>query len=275
MSQSPPAHRARKRFGQNFLHDPGIIQRIIDAIHPMPGELIVEIGPGQAALTEYLVASGASVNAIELDRDLADWLEPHFATASNFQLHRSDILKFDLNTILDAHDLDAHNNGDARPMRVIGNLPYNISTPCLFHLLKYADRIKDMVFMLQKEVVQRLAAEPGSGQYGRLSVMIQYHCQVDALFDVPPGAFNPPPKVTSAIVRLRPRQQIEHSALDPAMFQTVVREAFSQRRKTLRNCLKPLLKQYPEADMPIDLSRRAETLAVAEFVQLSNAFSQS
>lgn len=272
MSQSPPAHRARKRFGQNFLHDPGIIQRIIDAIHPLPGQLIVEIGPGQAALTEYLVASGASVNAIELDRDLADWLEPHFASASNFQLHRSDILKFDLNTILDAQD---HSPADARSMRVIGNLPYNISTPCLFHLLKYANRIEDMVFMLQKEVVQRLAAEPGSGQYGRLSVMIQYHCQVEALFDVPPGAFNPPPKVTSAIVRLRPRQQIDHPAQDPAMFQTVVREAFSQRRKTLRNCLKPLLKQFPDANLPIDLSRRAETLTVAEFVQLSNAFNPS
>lgn len=270
MSQSPPAHRARKRFGQNFLHDPGIIQRIIDAIHPMPDQLIVEIGPGQAALTEYLVASGASVNAIELDRDLADWLEPHFAAASNFKLHRSDILKFDLNTLFDTSSDD-----DGASLRVIGNLPYNISTPCLFHLLKYADRIEDMVFMLQKEVVQRLAAEPGSGQYGRLSVMIQYHCQVDALFDVPPGAFNPPPKVTSAIVRLKPRQCIEHPAQDNAMFQTVVREAFSQRRKTLRNCLKPLLKQYPDADISIDLSRRAETLSIAEFVQLSNAFSQS
>lgn len=269
MSQSPPAHRARKRFGQNFLHDPGIIQRIIDAIHPMPGQLIVEIGPGQAALTEYLVASGARVNAIELDRDLADWLEPHFADASNFKLHRSDILKFDLSNLLD----DSSDDPDTA-MRVIGNLPYNISTPCLFHLLKYADRIEDMVFMLQKEVVQRLAAEPGSGQYGRLSVMIQYHCQVDALFDVPPGAFNPPPKVTSAIVRLRPRQQIEQPAQDTAMFQSVVREAFSQRRKTLRNCLKLLLKQHPDVDIPIDLSRRAETLSISEFVQLSNAFSQ-
>lgn len=270
MSQSPPAHRARKRFGQNFLHDPGIIQRIIDAIYPMPDQLIVEIGPGQAALTEFLVASGARVNAIELDRDLADWLEPHFASASNFQLHRSDILKFDLNTLLPSGD---SNTGQS--MRVIGNLPYNISTPCLFHLLKYADHIEDMIFMLQKEVVQRLAAEPGTGQYGRLSVMIQYHCQVDALFDVPPGAFNPPPKVTSAIVRLRPRQHITHPAQDPAMFQTVVRESFSQRRKTLRNCLKPLLKQHPEADLQVDLSRRAETLRVEEFVQLSNAFSQS
>lgn len=270
MSQSPPAHRARKRFGQNFLHDPGIIQRIIDAIHPMPGQLIVEIGPGQAALTEYLVASGASVNAIELDRDLADWLEPHFAAASNFQLHRSDILKFDLNTLFADNDSNTTSS-----LRVIGNLPYNISTPCLFHLLKYADRINDMVFMLQKEVVQRLAAEPGSGQYGRLSVMIQYHCQVDALFDVPPGAFNPPPKVTSAIVRLKPRQQIDAPAQNIAMFQAVVREAFSQRRKTLRNCLKPLLKQHPGVDIPIDLSRRAETLSVLEFVQLSNAFSQS
>lgn len=270
MSQSPPAHRARKRFGQNFLHDPGIIQRIIDAIHPMPDQLIVEIGPGQAALTEHLVASGAKVNAIELDRDLADWLEPHFASADNFQLHRSDILKFDLKTLLPADDSRAE-----QAMRVIGNLPYNISTPCLFHLLKYSDRIDDMVFMLQKEVVQRLAAAPGSGQYGRLTVMIQYHCQVDALFDVPPGAFNPPPKVTSAIVRLRPRQHIEHPALDPAMLQTVVRESFSQRRKTLRNCLKPLLKQHPDIELPIDLSRRAETLSVEEFVQLSNVFSQS
>src|SRR5690554_657077 len=170
---SLPEHRARKRFGQNFLHERGVIDRIIKTIAPAYDEHIVEIGPGQGALTRGLVASGARIDAVELDRDLADWLEQRFAADSNFQLHRADILKFDLATL----------TAEPRRLRVVGNLPYNISTPCLFHLLTYEPLINDMTFMLQREVVERLASVSGDSAYGRLSVTVQYHCQVDHLFD--------------------------------------------------------------------------------------------
>lgn len=258
----PAEHRARKRFGQNFLHDANIIQRIVNAINPSADQHIVEIGPGQAALTNPLVKSGARVDAIELDRDLAAWLGTHFANASNFSLHQSDILKFDLSSL----------SQEPRSLRIVGNLPYNISTPCIFHLLDYAPLIDDMLFMLQLEVVQRLAAVSGDPQYGRLGIMAQYHCQVDHLFDVPPGAFRPAPKVTSAIVRLRPLRERPHTALDESLFQRVVREAFSQRRKTLRNVLKPLIKETGASELPVDLSLRPENLTLADYVALSNAF---
>jgi 16S rRNA (adenine1518-N6/adenine1519-N6)-dimethyltransferase len=258
----PTEHRARKRFGQNFLHDANIIQRIVNTINPAIGQHIVEIGPGQAALTTPLVKSGARVDAIELDRDLAAWLSSHFAADSNFRLHQSDILKFDLSTL----------SAEPRGLRIVGNLPYNISTPCIFHLLSYAPLIDDMLFMLQLEVVQRLAAVSGDPQYGRLGIMAQYHCQIDHLFDVPPGAFRPAPKVTSAIVRLRPLRERLHAANDEVLFQRVVRDAFSQRRKTLRNVLKPLMKETGATKLPVDLSLRPENLSLADYVGLSNAF---
>ena len=261
-SQALPEHRARKRFGQNFLHDRNIIGKIVDAIHPQPGQHLLEIGPGQAAMTSPLVASGAQVDAVELDRDLASWLTQHFADATNFSLHQCDILKFDLNTLSEI----------PRSLRIVGNLPYNISTPVIFHLLEQEQLIDDMVFMLQLEVVQRLAASSGDPQYGRLSIMTQYHCQVEHLFDVPPGAFRPAPKVTSAIVRLTPLRNKIHIAQDPAMLQRVVRDSFSQRRKTLRNCLKPLMIEFGAAQLPIDLGLRAENLELADFVMLSNIF---
>lgn len=256
-----PEHQARKRFGQNFLHDTHVIGKIVDAISPQPGQHLVEIGPGQGALTIPLVNSGVRLDVVELDRDLADWLENHFADCTRFQLHRGDVLKFDLHTLTQ----------QPRSLRVIGNLPYNISTPCLFHLLESEALIDDMTFMLQKEVVQRLAATPEDDAYGRLSVMVQYFCQVDHLFDVPPGAFKPAPKVTSAIVRLRPHRQLANKANDTALLRDLVRTAFSQRRKTLRNCIKPLITGLDPQQLPVDLNLRPENLSVADYVHLSNA----
>lgn len=262
-SHVPPEHRARKRFGQNFLHDNNIIRRIVESIHPQPGDHLVEIGPGQGALTTPLVNSGARLDAIELDRDLAAWLQSRFSDTPTFTLHQADVLKFDLATLSDK----------PRSLKVVGNLPYNISTPCIFHLLKYDQLIDEMTFMLQLEVVQRLAAQAGDGQYGRLSVMAQYHCEIEHLFDVPPGAFKPQPKVTSAIVRLRPRRQPTAVADDPAMLQILVRTAFSQRRKTLKNCIKGLITGIDSSDLPVDLSLRPENLSLADYVRLSNTLS--
>lgn len=256
-----PDHQARKRFGQNFLHDVNVIRRITDAIAAQPGQHLLEIGPGQGALTIPLVNSGARLDVIELDRDLATWLENHFASCERFKLHRGDVLKFDLHTL----------THQARSLRVIGNLPYNISTPCLFHLLEAEALIDDMTFMLQKEVVQRLAATPEDDAYGRLSVMVQYFCEVHHLFDVPPGAFKPAPKVTSAIVRLRPHRELRHKADDTALLRDLVRTAFSQRRKTLRNCIRPLISDLDPQQLPVDLNLRPENLGVADYVNLSNA----
>lgn len=187
-------HRARKRFGQNFLHDAGVIHRILRAIHAREGQRLLEIGPGQGALTEGLLGSGARLDVIELDQDLIPLLKLKFGLESRFSLHQGDALKFDFASLVESGE----------KLRVVGNLPYNISTPLIFHLLEYAPVIEDMHFMLQKEVVERLAATPGGGDWGRLSIMVQYHCRVEHLFNVGPGAFNPPPKVDSAIVRLTP-----------------------------------------------------------------------
>jgi len=262
-----PEHQARKRFGQNFLHDPHVIKRIVDSIGAKAGEHMLEIGPGQGALTIPIVNSGARLDVVELDRDLAAWLQNHFADCERFKLHLGDVLKFDLHTLTTV----------PHSLRVVGNLPYNISTPCLFHLLSSVELISDMTFMLQKEVVQRLAAGPDDDNYGRLSVMVQYYCQVDHLFDVPPGAFKPAPKVTSAIVRLRPHAAVSgklpYQVDDPALFQALVRDAFSQRRKTLKNCLTNLILELSPESLPVDLSLRAENLGVADFVQLCNAIS--
>jgi 16S rRNA (adenine1518-N6/adenine1519-N6)-dimethyltransferase len=259
-----PEHQARKRFGQNFLHDPHVIRKIVHAIGAQPGQHLLEIGPGQGALTIPLINSGARLDVVELDRDLAAWLQNHFADCERFTLHTGDVLKFDPHTITQ----------ETRSLRVIGNLPYNISTPCLFHLLESEALIDDMTFMLQKEVVQRMAATPEDEAYGRLSVMVQYFCEVHHLFDVPPGAFKPAPKVTSAIVRLRPHRQLQHRADDTALLRDLVRTAFSQRRKTLRNCIKPLISDFDPKQLPIDLSLRPENLSVADYVRLTNAIAQ-
>jgi 16S rRNA (adenine1518-N6/adenine1519-N6)-dimethyltransferase len=259
MSDLQP-HRARKRFGQNFLHDAGVIHRILRAIHPREGERLLEIGPGQGALTEGLVSSGAQLDVVELDLDLIPLLKLKFGLEPNFSLHQGDAMKFDFNTL----------GANSHELRVVGNLPYNISTPLIFHLLDHAHLIRDMHFMLQKEVVQRLAAVPGGGDWGRLSIMVQYHCQVENLFHVGPGAFNPPPKVDSAIVRLVPHETLPHPAKDHTLLERVVREAFNQRRKTLRNTLKGSLTADEIEAAGVDGSLRPEQLDLAAFVRLAD-----
>ncbi|GGK02118.1 16S rRNA (adenine(1518)-N(6)/adenine(1519)-N(6))-dimethyltransferase RsmA [Pseudomonas matsuisoli] len=263
MSELQP-HRARKRFGQNFLHDAGVIHRILGAIHPKEGERLLEIGPGQGALTEGLVGSKARLDVIELDKDLIPLLKLKFGLLPNFNLHQGDAMKFDFTTL----DAGSHE------LRVVGNLPYNISTPLIFHLLAHAHLIRDMHFMLQKEVVERLAAVPGGGDWGRLSIMVQYHCRVEYLFHVGPGAFNPPPKVDSAIVRLVPHETLPHPAKDPALLERVVREAFNQRRKTLRNTLKALMTADDIAAVDVDGSLRPEQLDIAAFVRLADRLAE-
>lgn len=264
---SPPqdGHRARKRFGQNFLVDERVIERIVAAISPKAGEAVVEIGPGQGALTAVLLERCPNLQAVELDRDLLPRLQDRFQTYGDFKLHQADALKFDFATLA---------TGPAS-LRVVGNLPYNISTPLMFHLLQNADLIADMHFMLQKEVVQRLAAGPGGKDYGRLSVMCGYYCEVEALFEVAPHCFSPQPKVDSAIVRLRPRRQHAVDCQNIALLEKVVTAAFGQRRKTLRNGLKSLFSAEQLDSLPIDLSRRAETLSVDDFVTISNLLSSS
>ncbi|HQQ62101.1 MAG TPA: 16S rRNA (adenine(1518)-N(6)/adenine(1519)-N(6))-dimethyltransferase RsmA [Pseudomonadales bacterium] len=252
-------HKPRKRFGQNFLHDQNIIRRIANAVSAQAGQQILEIGPGQGALTEFLLQSGATITAVELDRDLAASLRQHFAGNACFTLVEGDALKFDLRSL----------QPQAASLRVVGNLPYNISTPLLFHLLSQREYIRDMHFMLQKEVVDRMAAEPGSKDYGRLSVMAQYYCQITPLFDVPPGAFFPPPKVMSAIVRLQPRPH--HAVANhPETLARVVNLAFQQRRKTLRNTLKSAINENTIRAAGINPDARAETLSVTDFVNLAN-----
>ncbi|HBP49171.1 16S rRNA (adenine(1518)-N(6)/adenine(1519)-N(6))-dimethyltransferase RsmA [Pseudomonas sp. FSL R10-0056] len=257
-------HKARKRFGQNFLHDAGVIDRILRAINAKAGERLLEIGPGQGALTEGILNSGGQLDVVELDKDLVPILNRQFAGMSNFTLHQGDALKFDFKSL----------NAAPRTLRVVGNLPYNISTPLIFHLLKNAELIRDMHFMLQKEVVERMAAGPGGGDWGRLSIMVQYHCRVEHLFNVGPGAFNPPPKVDSAIVRLVPHEVLPHPAKDHRLLERVVREAFNQRRKTLRNTLKALLSNAEIEAAGVDGSKRPEQLDLAAFVRLADKLSE-
>ena len=254
------AHRARKRFGQNFLHDPFIIDQIINAIHAQSDDHLVEIGPGMGALTESLIASGAQLDLIELDRDLITGLKVITANHPQVVIHNADALKFDFTSLC---------TNDTK-LRVVGNLPYNISTPLIFHLLDAASAIQDMHFMLQKEVVDRLAAGPGSKHYGRLGIMVQYRCGVEKLIDVPPESFDPAPKVDSAVVRLTPYTDLPLYAKDEQKFKRLVTQAFNQRRKTLRNNLKGLLDEQQIQALGIDPTARAETLTLAQFVALSD-----
>ena len=261
MSVSNSKHKARKRFGQNFLQDQGIIRHIVASIRPQQGEQLVEIGPGLGAITEHLLAATGSLDVVELDRDLIPHLRISFATyGNNLRIHEADALKFDFTQI----------NAAEKSMRVVGNLPYNISTPLIFHLLEHAQQIIDMHFMLQKEVVLRLAAGPGDNNYGRLSIMAQYFCAVENLFEVPPEAFDPRPKVDSAIVRLVPYDTIPFVAENFSDFEKLVKQAFSQRRKTLRNNLKGLVSAEELEQLGIDAGLRPERLAVADYVKISN-----
>ncbi|MDH5594252.1 MAG: 16S rRNA (adenine(1518)-N(6)/adenine(1519)-N(6))-dimethyltransferase RsmA, partial [Gammaproteobacteria bacterium] len=223
-------HRPRKRFGQNFLHDPNIISRIIDAIHPRDDQQLVEIGPGQGALTSFLLDRINHLDVVELDRDLVTLLRKKFSDTEKLTIHSADALKFDFCSL----------GTQGNKIRLIGNLPYNISTPLIFHLLEQSHCISDMHFMLQKEVVERMAAQPATKAYGRLTIMVQLFCTVEKLFTVPPGAFNPPPKVDSMIVRLIPHESPQYEIKNKTVLQELVNQAFSQRRKTLRNALKRL-----------------------------------
>jgi 16S rRNA (adenine1518-N6/adenine1519-N6)-dimethyltransferase len=260
MTDSLQGHKARKRFGQNFLEDDNVIQNIISAISPQEGQKMVEIGPGLGALTRYLLPAVKRLDVIELDRDLAARLPKTLAGLGELHLHQADALNFDFAQLVE----------DEQKLRVVGNLPYNISTPLIFHLLSHSHIISDMAFMLQKEVVDRLGAEPDTADYGRLSVMVQYRCQVDWLLGVPPEAFNPAPKVQSAVVKLTPWQKSPYNCDNEALLQRVVSTAFNQRRKTLRNCLKGLAEELDFEAVGINPSLRAEVLSVQQFVQLTN-----
>ena len=252
-------HRARKRFGQNFLHDPVIVRRIISAINPQVGERLVEIGPGRGAITLPLLRVCRELHVIELDRDLVQPLADQARDIGKIVIHQQDALRFDFSGL-----------ANHTRLRVVGNLPYNISTPLLFHLIDQSDYIQDMHFMLQKEVVDRLAAAPGGSDYGRLSVMIQYHCRVEPLFRVGPGAFRPAPKVESAFVRLIPHTQPPVTATDIGCLETLVRQAFSQRRKTLRNSLKELLSADEITHTGTAPGARPETISLHQYVALAD-----
>ena len=252
-------HLARKRFGQNFLSDPNIIRKIIEAIRPQAGERIVEIGPGLGAMTEPLMDGLGHLHVVEIDRDLIARLkETH--SPDRLTIHEGDALKFDFASLVT----------DGAPLRVVGNLPYNISTPILFHLADFADKVKDMTFMLQKEVVMRMVGEPGTEEYGRLSVMLQYRFRMARLFDVPPGAFRPAPKVMSSIVRMVPRPAAECTAADYALLARIVTAAFGQRRKTLRNTLRDYVEAADFTALGIDPGLRGERLSVEDFVRVAN-----
>lgn len=247
----------RKRFGQHFLTDRHYLARIVEAIDPRPGDAMLEIGPGTGILTAELAKVVETLHVVEIDRDLAAALRERFP-ADRVVVHEGDALELDLASL-------------PAPLRVVGNLPYNVSTPLLFHVAASAGRVRDAVFMLQKEVVDRMVAEPGTADYGRLSVMLQYRFAMASALRVPPGAFTPPPKVDSAVVRMRPLGPDRPRARDEALFEAIVAAAFSQRRKTLRNATRGRVPEAAFAAAGIDPTRRGETLSVAEFVALADA----
>lgn len=259
-------HRPRKRFGQNFLVDHAVISQIVDSIQPEHDDLMIEIGPGLGAMTKPLLSRLNKLNVIELDRDIIPKLIKNcvFSDASNKDkliVHQHDVLKFNFSTFFTQQETNTK-------LRIVGNLPYNISTPVLFLLLKNRNIIQDMHFMLQKEVVARIVASPGIKSYGRLSVMLQTYCDTQALFDVPPYAFQPAPKVDSAILRLLPNPQFEGQIKNFPQYENLVRQAFSQRRKTLKNTLKNTCSAQQIEQAGISPSCRAEELSVTDFVEL-------
>jgi 16S rRNA (adenine1518-N6/adenine1519-N6)-dimethyltransferase len=254
-------HRARKRFGQHFLHDASVVARIVRAIGAKPGERVVEIGPGLGALTGELLSSCEKLDVIELDRDLAAKLTAQYEGDARLVVHSGDALRFDFRRLA----------APGERLRVVGNLPYNVSTPLLFHLLAQAPIIDDMHFMLQREVVGRLVAEPGGKDYGRLTVMVRLACESEKLFDVGAGAFRPAPRVTSALVRLRVRREPVVQVANHASFAQLVAHLFSRRRKTLRNSLRGQLDEGTLEALGLDGNARPETLDLAAFAALANA----
>jgi 16S rRNA (adenine1518-N6/adenine1519-N6)-dimethyltransferase len=249
---------ARKRFGQHFLHDRGVLDRIVREIDPQPDDALLEIGPGRGALTERLLGRARSFDAIEIDRDLAAGLRRNFAGAPGFELHEADALEFDLAALAQRR---------AARLRVIGNLPYNISTPLLFHVAAAHEHIVDLHVMLQKEVIDRIVAAPGNGEYGRLTVMLAPWFEARHLFDVGPGAFSPPPRVWSAVAQLRVRREPAFAV--PGAFARTVCAAFSHRRKTLRNAVRSLMEADDIVAAGIDPGARPETLSPAQFAALA------
>lgn len=259
MTDAPALHRPRKRFGQHFLHDPNILRRMVAAIRPTPSDHVVEIGPGLGALTRPLLAAAGELDVVELDRDLVEPLRAYCTGSGTLRVHQADALTFNFAAL----------RGNGPPLRVTGNLPYNISTPLLFHLLAQLEQVRDLHFMLQKEVVDRMAAQPGETAYGRLSVMLQYRCRVEPLFTVGPESFRPPPKVWSAVVRLIPHETPPVAVWNEQRFAEIVRLAFAQRRKTLRNSLRTVLDDTQIKSAGVDPGARPETLGLAAFAALS------
>ena len=267
-------HTAKKRFGQNFLTDQSVITSLIDAISPKPNDLMVEIGPGLGALTKPLLQKLNLLHVVEVDRDIIAWMQKEYAK-NNIAIHNADALKFDFASLLPSPPVgeglgERGETAEKGKIRVTGNLPYNISTPILFHLLDNVSHITDMHFMLQKEVVERMVASPSTPAYGRLSVMLQYHLAMEYLITVPPEAFEPAPKVESAFVRCVPHATLPFVAKDQKHFAKIVMAAFGQRRKTLRNTLKGLLDDAGFAELEISSQLRAENLSVSQFVTISN-----
>lgn len=265
MSNNKLYPKARKRFGQNFLQDQSVIDGIIAAIDPQIDQHIVEIGPGRGALTIPLLQATDSLDVIELDRDLIPLLQARLSSYRQLAIHEADALQFDYHSLVKQH----------KKLRVIGNLPYNITTPLLFHLLTQSDCIEDMCFMLQREVVERICAHPGTKTYGRLSIMIQFQCQVEQLFIVPPEAFDPVPKVESAIVYLRPRMDNLDDRKYLKVLSDIVSTAFSQRRKTIANTLKNLLSKEQLIAVNIEPGQRPETVSLEQYIELARAMAKS
>ncbi|MGV6987547.1 16S rRNA (adenine(1518)-N(6)/adenine(1519)-N(6))-dimethyltransferase RsmA [Testudinibacter sp. P80/BLE/0925] len=254
-------HTARKRFGQNFLHDQNVIQGIVAAIYPQKDQYLVEIGPGLGALTEPVAEQLDHLTVIELDRDLAERLRHHPFLHQKLTVIEQDVMQVDFRQLFEQA---------GQKVRVFGNLPYNISTPLMFHLFNYYDSIQDMHFMLQKEVVKRLCAGPNSKAYGRLTIMAQYFCRVIPVLEVPPSAFKPAPKVDSAVVRLIPHASLPHPVKDLYWLNRVCSQAFNQRRKTLRNALSTLFSAEQLTALGIDQNARAENLALADYARLAD-----
>ena len=250
------SHRPRKRFGQNFLHDNAVITKILNALQVDENDNIVEIGPGLGALTQPLLKGLKKLTAIEIDRDLQRYLTDLPIAKDKLQLIAADALTVDYSQL-------------GADLKIIGNLPYNISTPLILHLLNYVSSIQDMYFMLQKDVVSRLAAEPGTKAYGRLTIMVQYYCEVEFLFDVPPEAFHPKPKVDSAVVKLTPYSVSPYSVIDVKVLEKVVAQAFGMRRKTLANNLKPLISAAKLNDLEINPLARPEQITIKEYIHLA------
>ncbi|MFC0323750.1 16S rRNA (adenine(1518)-N(6)/adenine(1519)-N(6))-dimethyltransferase RsmA [Gallibacterium melopsittaci] len=260
-SKTHLGHTARKRFGQNFLHDDHIIQSIVAAINPQKEDFLIEIGPGLGALTEPVAEQIDHLTVIELDRDLAERLRHHPFLHQKLTVIEQDVMRFDFQQLAE---------NSKQPLRIFGNLPYNISTPLMFHLFQYHNVIQDMHFMLQKEVVNRLCAGVNSKAYGKLTIMAQYFCQVIPVLEVPPTAFKPAPKVDSAVVRLVPHKTLPHPVKDLYWLNRVCTQAFNQRRKTLRNSLMDLFSAEQLTALNINLTDRAENLSIADYARLAN-----